>query len=178
MNLFDLAAVIRLDSSEYENGIRDAESKIKGLGSKIGTGLKVAGGVAAASVTAASVAVGKLAKDAVNTYAEFEQLQGGIETLFEDLSVDVGINAEKAYKTAGLSANQYMETAMSFAASLNQSLLKSDGNIARSAKITDQTIIDMADNANKMGTSMESIQTAYAGFAKQNYTIKNLMSAA
>ena len=94
------------------------------------------------------------------------------------MSWDVGQNAAKAFQTAGLSANEYMSTAMSFAASLNQSLLATEGNIARSADLTDKAILDMADNANKMGTSMESIQNAYAGFAKQNYTIKFIYSPA
>ena len=91
--------------------------------------------------------------------------------MFEDLSWDVEEYAKKAYKTAGLSANAYMETVMGFSASLNQSLLASEGNIARAADLSNQIIIDMSDNANKMGTGMESIQNAYQGFAKQNYTM-------
>ena len=122
-------------------------------------------------VKAGAGAVKNIGKAAIQSYAEYEQLVGGIETLYEDLSWDVGQNAAKAFQTAGLSANEYMSTAMSFAASLNQSLLKTDGNIARSADLTDQAIIDMADNANKMGTSMDMIQNAYQGFAKGNMTM-------
>lgn len=93
---------------------------------------------------------------------------GGVDTLFKESSQKVQQYADNAYKTAGLSANAYMETVTSFSASLLQSL---DGDTAKAADAADQAIIDMADNANKMGTSMESIQNAYQGFAKQNYTM-------
>ena len=107
-------------------------------------------------------------KEAYNSYAEYEQLTGGVETLFKDSSGTVMEYAKNAYKTAGLSANEYMETVTSFSASLLQSL---NGDTAKSAEIADMAITDMSDNANKMGTSMESIQNAYQGFAKQNYTM-------
>lgn len=153
----------------------EAESAGESSAGSFGAGFAKAVGtvakVGAAAIGAAATAAGKMVKDAVTSYAEYEQLVGGIETLFEDLSVDVGINAAAAYKTAGLSANEYMETAMSFAASLNQSLLSTEGKIARAADLTDQAVIDMADNANKMGTDMSAIQAAYQGFAKQNYTM-------
>lgn len=171
MNVFDLTAKITLDQSEYNDGIIDAGAKLSKFGDTVKKGLATAakvGGAAIAAFSGAAIAVGK---QAVSAYADYEQLVGGIETLFEDLSWDVGQNAAQAFKTAGISANEYMETAMSFAASLNQSLLASDGNIARAADMTDKAIIDMADNANKMGSSMESIQSAYQGFAKQNYTM-------
>ena len=169
--LFDLQAVIRLDSNQFENGVKQAEKSGSSLATWLKSGLAAAAKVGAAAVGAAATAIGALTTAAVNNYAEYEQLVGGIETLFEDLSWDVGQNAAKAFQTAGLSANEYMSTAMSFAASLNQSLRATEGNIARSADLTDKAILDMADNANKMGTSMESIQYAYAGFAKQNYTM-------
>ena len=169
--LFDLQAVIRLDSNQFENGVKQAEKSGSSLATSLKSGLATAAKVGAAAVGAAATAIGALTTAAVNNYAEYEQLVGGIETLFEDLSWDVGQNAAKAFQTAGLSANEYMSTAMSFAASLNQSLRATEGNIARSADLTDKAILDMADNANKMGTSMESIQYAYAGFAKQNYTM-------
>ena len=108
---------------------------------------------------------------AVKEYSAYEQLTGGIQTMFEDLSVDVQKNALGAFKTAGLSANEYMETAMGFAASLNASLVRTEGNIRNAASYTDMAIIDMADNSNKMGTAIESIQNAYQGFAKQNFTM-------
>jgi phage-related protein len=107
-------------------------------------------------------------KQALESYADYEQLVGGVETLFKDSAGIVQNYANNAYKTAGLSANQYMETVTSFSASLLQSL---NGDTAKSAEIADMAITDMADNANKMGTSMESIQNAYQGFAKQNYTM-------
>lgn len=163
MNLMDL--FIKIGAKD------EASGPIKKLTSAVGKGLATAAKIGTAAVGATATALGKLGAEAVKAYANYEQLVGGVETLFEDLSVDVLANADNAFKTVGLSANEYMETAMSFAASLNQSLMRTDGNIARSASLTDMAITDMADNANKMGTSMDSIQTAYAGFAKQNYTM-------
>lgn len=109
-----------------------------------------------------------LGKQAISSFADYEQLIGGVETLFKESSGTVENYANNAYKTAGLSANEYMETVTSFSASLLQSL---NGDTEQSAKVADMAITDMADNANKMGTSMESIQNAYQGFAKQNYTM-------
>ena len=163
MNLFELFVKIGVDDQ--------ASGKLKDLGGKLGNGLATAAKIGTAAVGAAAAGITALTKSAVENYAEYEQLVGGIETLYEDLSWDVGQNAAKAFQTAGLSANEYMSTAMSFAASLNQSLTEMDGNIARSADLTDQAILDMADNANKMGSDMATLQTAYAGFAKQNYTL-------
>ena len=113
-------------------------------------------------------AVVDVGKQAVGSYAEYEQLVGGVETLFKDSAGVVEGYANNAFKTAGLSANEYMETVTSFSASLLQSL---GGDTAAAAKYGDLAITDMADNANKMGTSMSSIQDAYQGFAKQNYTM-------
>ena len=107
-------------------------------------------------------------KSAVGHYAEYEQLVGGVETLFKDSSGKLIDYAEKAYKTAGMSSNQYMNTATSFAASLIQGL---GGNTAKAVELTNLAITDMSDNANKMGTDIGSIQDAYQGFAKQNYTM-------
>lgn len=107
-------------------------------------------------------------KQALESYADYEQLIGGVDTLFKDSASVVENYANNAYKTAGLSANEYMETVTSFSASLLQSL---NGDTAKSAKVADMAITDMSDNANKMGTSMEMIQNAYQGFAKQNYTM-------
>lgn len=114
-----------------------------------------------------TTAVG-VGKQAVASYAEYEQLVGGVETLFKESSDKVQDYAAKAYKTAGISANRYMEQATSFSASLLQGL---GGDTAKAAEIADMAIVDMADNANKMGTSIEMIQNAYQGFAKQNYTM-------
>lgn len=112
--------------------------------------------------------IGELTVKAVGNYADYEQLVGGVETLFKDSSGELLGYAENAYKTAGLSANNYMETATSFAASLIQGL---GGDTAKAVKLTDLAITDMSDNANKMGTDIASIQAAYQGFAKQNYTM-------
>lgn len=110
----------------------------------------------------------KIGKQALDSYADYEQLIGGVETLFKDNASTVENYANNAYKTAGLSANEYMETVTAFSASLLQSL---NGDTAKSAEVADMAITDMADNANKMGTSMDMIQNAYQGFAKQNYTM-------
>lgn len=160
MNLFDLQARITLDDSSYQKGIAAAGGLVKDFAK-----------VSAAAFGAATAGVGAFVKESISAYGEYEQLYGGLVTLYEDLAWDVEQNANKAFKTAGMSVNEYMETAMSFSASLNQSLMRTEGNIRRSADLTDTAITDMADNANKMGTSIESIQTAYAGFAKQNYTM-------
>lgn len=120
--------------------------------------------IGAAAGAAIGAGIGKSLKEGAN----LEQSIGGVETLFKKNADDVIKNADKAWKTAGLSANQYMEQSTSFAASLLQSL---DGDTKKAAGAADQAIIDMADNANKMGTDIESIQNAYQGFAKQNYTM-------
>lgn len=112
--------------------------------------------------------IGDLTVKAVGNYADYEQLVGGVETLFKDSADTLVGYAEGAYKTAGLSANDYMETATSFAASLIQGL---GGDTAKAVELTNLAITDMSDNANKMGTDMASIQAAYQGFAKQNYTM-------
>ena len=113
-------------------------------------------------------AIINVGKQAITGYADYEQLVGGVETLFKDSAGIVQGYANNAYKTAGLSANEYMETVTSFSASLLKSL---NGDTVKAAEVADMAMIDMSDNANKMGTSMESIQNAYQGFAKQNYTM-------
>lgn len=154
------------------------DTKLDGKGFSEGLGKlgKVSGTIfkgIATAVGVATTAVAGLVTASVKAYAEYEQLVGGVETLFKKSAGEVQKYANEAYKTAGLSANKYMETVTSFSASLLQSL---GGDTKKSAKYANQAVIDMSDNANKMGTSMESIQNAYQGFAKQNYTI-NLMSA-
>ena len=126
---------------------------IKGLGKAIG------------AVGSAFINVGK---QAVQSYAQYEQLVGGVDTLFGESSKKVQEYANNAYKTSGLSANQYMETVTSFSASLISSL---DGDTEKASEVANRAIIDMSDNANKMGTDISSIQNAYQGFAKQNYTM-------
>ena len=126
---------------------------------------KIKGALAASGIGAALGA--GLAKS-IKTGANLEQAIGGIETLFKDSAGEMIKNADNAFKTAGISANQYMEQATSFSASLLQSL---DGDTQKASKAADQAIIDMSDNANKMGTNIQDIQNAYQGFAKQNYTM-------
>ena len=193
-----------LDNVESElkqagNAADDNSGKFEKLGGVlkgVGKVAKVMGTAAVSGITAAGVAVGKITKDAVESYSSYEQLVGGVETLFgnggltlkqfakqegqtvaaarsqyKELTAaqnEALRNANDAYKTAGMSANEYMETATSFAASLVSSL---GGDTAKAVKYADTAVIDMADNANKMGSDISSIQAAYQGFAKQNYTM-------
>lgn len=182
-------ATLKFDTNLDTNGLS------AGLG-KIGDIAGVAFKGVAVAVGAASTAIGVLGKSAIEWYADYEQLVGGIETLFgaggknigeyahtvhksiadvadehrklESAQNEVLANAAEAYKTAGLSMNDYLETVTGFSASLIQSL---GGDTSRAAKIANKAIIDMSDNANKMGTDMADIQRAYQGFAKQNYTM-------
>ena len=138
------------------------------MATSLKSGLATAAKVGAAAVGAAATAIGALTTAAVNNYAEYEQLVGGVETLFKNSADTVMGYAENAYKTAGLSANEYMETVTSFSASLLQSL---DGDTKAAASAADMAITDMSDNANKLGTDMSLIQNAYQGFAKGNMTM-------
>ncbi len=146
----------------------NATDETSGKFSKLGEVAKGAAKVALAVVGATATAVGALVKQAVESYAEYEQLVGGVDTLFGSASAEVQKKADNAYKTAGMSANEYMETVTGFSASLIQSL---GGDTEKAAKYADMAITDMSDNANKMGTDMSLIQNAYQGFAKQNYTM-------
>ena len=166
--MFDLYAKITLDTSGYENGLDNASGKASGFADKLKSGLATAAKVGAAALTAAATGMAALTKASIDQYAEYEQLVGGVDTLFKTASDKVQEYAANAYKTAGMSANEYMDTVTSFSASLLQSL---GGDTEKAAQKADQAITDMADNANKMGTGMEMIQNAYQGFAKQNYTM-------
>ena len=167
MNLFELFVKIGVDDQ--------ASDKISDLSSKLGNGLKTAAKIGAAAVGVAATGIAALTKSAVENYAEYEQLVGGVETLFKNSAGIVQEYAANAYKTAGLSANEYMETVTSFYASLLQSL---GGDTEAASEYANRAVTDMSENANKMGTSMEMIQNAYQGFAKQNYTIKFIYSPA
>lgn len=171
-DIFELRAKLGLDKREYEEGLEDAESQASGFGGKLmgalGTGAKVLGEVSLAATGAAITGVTALTTASVNAYGNFEQLAGGVEKLFGDSSEAVMAYADEAYESAGMSANQYMETVTSFSASLISGL---GGDTEAAAEIADIAIRDMADNANTFGTSMESIQSAYAGFARGNYTM-------
>lgn len=156
---------LKASQAVAEKEVEDAGSKIVNKAGKLG---KIAGAGFASMVATAGTAVVAITKKAFDAYGSYEQLAGGMETMFKDSSDVMIANANKAFQTAQLSANQYMDIATSFSASLIQSL---GGDTKKSAEYADQAIIDMADNANKMGTSMESIQNAYAGFAKGNFTM-------
>ena len=196
MNVFDLSARIGLDSSDYDRGLNQAESGFTKVANGIKSGIGTIAKVTAAGFTAAAAGIAAISKQAVESYADYEQLVGGVETLFgaqgqslEEYAAMVGKsvddakaqydklqeaqeivmrNAAEGYKSAGLSANEYMETVTSFSASLIASL---GGDTVKAAEMSNKAIVDMSDNANKMGTSMEAIQNAYNGFAKQNYTM-------
>lgn len=145
------------------NVLNDEMPSGEDAGKSFGSGL--VGGIKA---IIAAAGIGEALKTAISAGADLEQSIGGIETLFKDSADTVIKNAENAYKTAGLSANAYMENITSFSASLLQGL---GGDTEKAAKVADMAMTDMSDNANKMGTDMESIQNAYQGFAKQNYTM-------
>ncbi len=156
-------------SKSGESAGKEAGEKAgSGFASVLGTTAKVAVGAMTAAVSAGAAAVTGLTKAATDSFGQYEQLVGGVETLFGDAAGKVQENAAKAFATAGLSANEYMETVTGFSASLLQSL---GGDTQKAADVADMALQDMSDNANKMGTSMESIKVAYQGFAKQNYTM-------
>ena len=152
----------RIDTSGINEGLKKADGLIKST-------LTAIGGVAAAAATSGAI----IGKAALSSYADFEQLIGGVETLFKDSAGKLTEYADNAFMTAGLSANDYMSTVTSFSASLISSL---GGDTEKAVEYANTAITDMSDNANKMGTDMSLIQNAYQGFAKQNYTI-NLVSA-
>ena len=196
MTLFDLVVKIGADVSDVNRGIEDTGKKTSALGEKIKNGLAAVGKAAVVGVTAAATAIGTVGTKAIQAYADYEQLVGGVETLFgaggqsiEEYAASVGKSVDEvkrayndlitaqegvmedaanAYKTAGMSANEYMETVTSFAAALSANL---GGDTMAAAEYARVAVTDMADNANKMGSSMESIQNAYQGFAKQNYSM-------
>lgn len=154
----------KVDTSGIKKGTNDCDSAF----SKTGGKAAAFGKAVAAGAAVAGAAVVGLGKKALDLYAEYEQLVGGVETLFKDSSDIVMNYANQAYKTAGLSANEYMETITGFSASLLQSL---GGDTKKAAEYGNQAVIDMSDNANKMGTDIARIQDAYQGFAKQNFTM-------
>lgn len=172
---------------EMQHALKDTERGVDDLGKEMDNGGQKAlsfgdlvksnlaseaiiGGVKlmASAIKEAAEALVDLSKQAIQGFAEQEQLIGGVDTLFKESSKQVQQYANEAYKTAGLSANEYMATVTSFSASLLQSL---GGDTAKAAAYADRAVTDMSDNANKMGTNMASIQDAYQGFAKQNYTM-------
>ena len=200
MDVFDLQAKLGLDDSEYTKGLNDAEGKASSFGSnaisKIGGGLKTAAKIGVAAVGTAATAIGGLTAAAVNGYAEFEQLEGGVKKLYGNMGMSleeyakqtgqttkaakkewenleeaqnlVLKDAQNAYKDAGMSANDYLQTATSFSAALIKGL---NGDTKKAAEMTKVAMVAMSDNVNTFGTDVESVQSAFQGFAKQNYTM-------
>ena len=161
MNVGEIVYKILGDDADFK--------KVMGNVGKLATKtMSVIAKAALAASSAAATAVGVLAKNAIESYGEYEQLVGGVETLFGDSADVIQGYAEEAFSTVGMSCNAYMETVTGFAASLVSSL---DGDTAKAAEKANTAVSDMADNANKMGTDLQSIQNAYQGFAKQNYTM-------
>lgn len=152
---------IKIGTELDDSGLKKALSGVGGLAK---SGFAILG----TAVVAATTGFAAMSKSALDSVADLEQNIGGVETLFKDSAQTVIDNANDAYKTAGMSANEYMQSVTSFSASLLQSV---GGDTAEAAKIADMAMVDMSDNANKMGTDMASIQNAYQGFAKQNYTM-------
>lgn len=175
-SIFELFGSIVLDTSGAEKALAKVSKAGQKVGSVLGKGFKLAGQAAlqmgkviGAGVTAGTAAMGKLVSSAMSAYASYEQLEGGVQKLFGDDAQNLVMEyARNAYRTAGLSANEYMDTVTSFSASLIASLGK---DTVAAAAYADLAITDMADNANTFGTSMEDIQNAYKGFSKQNYTM-------
>lgn len=206
MNVIEIFAKFLVDTKDLDKGLDEAEKKASSAGnvlSGIGNGLLGLGKLGAEAIGAAATATGALAKQATDAYTEFEQLEGGVKTLFGDstaianyrqeleamglaeaeinermaeytdpVSATVMENAAKAYQTAGMSANDYMNTVIGMAGALN----KATGDVELSSRLADLAIIDMSDNVNKMGTSMESVQNAYRGFSRGNFTMLDNLS--
>lgn len=168
MNLLDLFVKISVDDSDVDSGFSETGEKADALASKLKGGLATAAKIGGAAIVAAGAAAVAITKQAVENYGEYEQLAGGVETLFKSSADTVMQYAANAYQTAGMSANEYMTTVTAFSASLLQSM---GGDTDAAAEKANLAITDMSDNANKMGTDMQSIQNAYQGFAKQNYTM-------
>ena len=156
---------LNFDTKINESGFNEGINKLGSLGK---SGLSVVSKAMTGAVAAVGAGATAIVKSSLGVVANMEQQVGGVETLFKDSAKTVIRNANNAFKTAQLSANDYMSTVTSFSASLLQGL---GGDTAKAAEIADMAIIDMADNANKMGTNMQDIQNAYQGFAKQNYTM-------
>lgn len=149
-------------------GILGGSGAAKSALSSIGGAAVTAGKLAVAGLGAVTGAVTAVGGAALGAYADYEQLSGGVETLFGSSASTLKGYADEAYRTAGMSANQYMTQATSFAASLVQSV---GGDTAKAAEYANMAMIDMSDNVNKMGSDMQSVQDAYQGFAKQNFTM-------
>ena len=167
-----LEILVSVKDDNVESQLKKTEQSTKRWGNKLSAWTIAKGKIIGDFASKAISTVGSLAKSTVknafDNFAEYEQLIGGVDTLFKTSSRKVQEYASKAYITAGVSANDYMETVTSFSASLLQSL---GNDTSKAADVADMAMVDMSDNVNKMGSTMESVQNAYRGFAKQNYTM-------
>lgn len=159
---------IKSFQDQVKKASEDVDKKFATMGQKIGDAMKKGCQVAAGAIAGITTGLAALTKASIGNYAEYEQLVGGVETLFKTSANEVQKYADNAYKTAGMSANDYMATVTGFSASLLQSL---GGDTAAAAQVADMALSDMSDNANKMGTDLETIKTAYAGFSKGQYQL-------
>lgn len=171
----ELQVIITAQNKEFKAALNDISKQLNDVsgdaqqsGGKMEAAMQRVGQSAKIAAVAVGTAFAGLSVAAIKSYASYEQLTGGVDTLFKDSSKTVQKYAQDAYKTAGLSANQYMETVTSFSASLLQGL---KGDTKAAADYADMAVTDMSDNANKMGTDMGRIQDAYQGFAKDNFTM-------
>lgn len=174
-DVMTLFARLLLDTKGYQDGLEKAKKDASSAGQGITKGLSGVGkavvGVGkacAVGIGAGAAAIGFLTKQSVSSYSQYEQLKGGVKKLFDSAADDVMRFANEAYKTSGMSANQYMEQATGFAASLINSL---GGDTKEAAKLADVAMRSMSDNVNTFGSDMGSVQNAFQGFAKQNYTM-------
>ena len=168
MDLFELQAKLRLDDSSFNKGIVAANAAGEALKGHMSAATVAVGNLAADMVRKGVNAISSTIKGAMDGFANYQQLVGGVETLFKGSAKRVADYAKQSYKTTGLSANDYMDTVTSFSASLLQGL---KGDTEAAADLANTAVTDMADNANKMGTDISMIQNAYQGFAKGNYTM-------
>lgn len=168
MTVFHLMARISLDSSAYETALGDAKSKMASFGSAVKTGFSAIGKAAVAGSAVAAAGISALTKASVEGYAEYEQLVGGVDTLFKEASGKVQQYASEAYKNVGMSANDYMTNATAFSASLISSL---GGDTEAAAEYANRAMVSMSDNANKMGTSLDSIVQTYQSLSRGNFAM-------
>lgn len=167
-SVFEIFAKLGLDSSDFDKGLNDAKSTLSNMGSAVGSGLRTVAKIGTAAVASASAGIAALGTMAVKGYADYEQLTGGVETLYKDSYDKIAQYAQDAYKTAGMAANEYMDMSIKTGAAMIASV---GGDTEKAADLMNTSITDMADNVNKMGTNMEDVQNAYRGFSRGNFTM-------
>lgn len=167
-SVFEIFAKLGLDSSDFDKGLNDAKSTLSSMGSAVGSGLGTIAKIGTAAVASASAGIAALGTMAVKGYADYEQLTGGVETLYKDSYDKIAQYAQDAYKTAGMAANEYMDMSIKTGAAMIASV---GGDTEKAADLMNTSITDMADNVNKMGTNMEDVQNAYRGFSRGNFTM-------